>query len=144
MNIMGEILPEIPVPSYLQADQLTKLQKHTKARLIWGAGNPLAPIFVILDNPGARETKSGDPFLCGTRQTLQQGALDASVKIENIYVSYLLKARPLGKYDKERAREQSLVFLLKQIEQHNPKIVFCLDTIVVKLILLTPMPQLRS
>ncbi|MDS1030645.1 hypothetical protein RDV78_09230 [Bacillota bacterium LX-D] len=28
-----------------------------RSRVIWGEGNPNAPIIVILDNPGAREDK---------------------------------------------------------------------------------------
>lgn len=107
----GQILPEDPPPAYLSEGQRRNLTEHTSARLIWGEGNPSAPIFVILDNPGARETKEGEPFLCGTRQTLQQGIFAAGLALEQVYVSFLLKARPLKKYDRDRVRAHLAMWL---------------------------------
>lgn len=112
--------------------QMNELLSHSTSRLIWGEGNPLAPLFVILDNPGARENKFGELFLCGTRETLQRGLFDASISIENAYVSYLLKSRPLKKYDKERARSNSLKYLVEQIKLHQPQVVLCLGDVVAK------------
>lgn len=128
----GKILPEDPLPANLTDQQRLALSDHTSARLIWGEGNPVAPIFVILDNPGARETKEGRPFLCGTRETLQKGIHSAGLALETVYVSYLLKARPLKKYDKERIRRLALGFLLEQVRRHRPQVVVCLGDVVVK------------
>jgi DNA polymerase len=50
--------------------------------VIWGEGNPNAPIFIILDNPGAREDREGTPFVCGTRETLQYGMMEAGLDID--------------------------------------------------------------
>lgn len=30
--------------------------------MVWGEGNPAAPIMIILDNPGAREDREGKLF----------------------------------------------------------------------------------
>src|SRR5690554_4826235 len=110
------ILPEDPVPHHLTEQELNDLKAHSTSRLVWGEGNPEAPILVILDNPGARENRDGEPFLCGTRTTLQQGALQAGLELNQLYVTYLLKSRPLKKYDKEQARALGRSVLLKQIE----------------------------
>lgn len=52
-NFTPLILPEDKAPSeatsYLQCEVCTP-----KSRIIWGEGSPNAPVFIILDNPGAR------------------------------------------------------------------------------------------
>ena len=102
-----------------------------KSRIIWGEGNPKAPIMVILDNPGARENKEGKEYVCGTRVTLQTALNEVGLTADNIYITYLLKCRPLRKYDKERARTFSKPYLEQQIENIQPKFLVCLgDTVV--------------
>lgn len=102
-----------------------------KSRIIWGEGNPKAPIVIILDNPGARENKEGGEYVCGTRQTLQKAIYAANLKPEDIYITYLLKCRPLRKYDKQRARQFSMPYLIRQIETIRPRFLVCLgDTVV--------------
>ena len=101
------------------------------SRIIWGEGNPNALIIVVLDNPGAREDKEGTEFVCGTRQTLQRAIFDVGLDTEDIYMTYLLKCRPLRKYDKEGARAFSKPFLFEQIRSKDPKFLVCLgDTVV--------------
>ncbi len=120
MNFSPVILPEDIIPAdagdYKQCEVCTD-----KSRIIWGEGNPKAPIVVILDNPGAREDKEGKEYVCGTRETLQSAIYHASLKLDEIYITYLLKCRPLRKYNKEKAREFSKPFLIKQIKSMQPK-----------------------
>lgn len=102
-----------------------------KSRVVWGEGNPAAPIAVILDNPGAREDKDGNEYVCGTRQTLQTAVHGANLTVDDIYLTYLLKCRPLRRYDKEAARAFSKPFLIRQIKSMQPKFIVCLgDTVV--------------
>lgn len=129
-KFMPVIWPEDKVPReaihYEQCEVCTP-----KSRIIWGEGNTKAPIVVVLDNPGAREDKEGIEFVCGTRQTLQVALNQANLTMDDIYVTYLLKCRPLKKYNKEKARSFSKPFLIKQIDNIQPKFVFCLgDTVV--------------
>lgn len=97
-----------------------------RSRMIWGEGNPKAPVIAVLDNPGAREDREGRPMICPTRQTLQEGAYRAGLKPEDIYVTYILKCRPVRKYDKEAARGACLGYLLLQLERQKPRLGFCL------------------
>jgi uracil-DNA glycosylase family 4 len=106
-----------------------------KSRIIWGEGNPKAPIVIILDNPGARENKEGEEYVCGTRQTLQKAVYEAALKPEDIYITYLLKCRPLRKYDKERARQFSMPYLIRQIKTIRPRVLVCLGDAVVQTML---------
>jgi DNA polymerase len=49
----------------------------------------------------------------------------------DIYLTYLLKCRPLRRYDKEEIRAFSKPFLIQQIKTMQPKYIVCLgDTVV--------------
>lgn len=130
-NFLPMIWQEDKLPSeaasYEQCEVCTE-----KSRVIWGEGNPKAPIVIILDNPGARENKEGKEFVCGTRQTLQLAIYEANLKADDIYIAYLLKCRPLRKYNKERARRFSMPYLVRQIETIQPKFIVCLGNTVVQ------------
>lgn len=102
-----------------------------RSPVIWGEGNPKAPVAVILDNPGARENRDGCAYVCGTRQTLQDALHGVDVPVDDVYVTYLLKCRPLRAYDKEAVRAFSKPFLIRQIEKMRPEYIVCLgDTVV--------------
>lgn len=102
------------------------------SRMIWGEGNPSAPVMVILDNPGAREDREGSPFICGTRQALQQAAYEVGLSEQEIYVTYVLKRRPRKAYDKERVRSICMQHLIAQLDQQAPQLVFCLGNTAVQ------------
>lgn len=106
-----------------------------KSRIIWGEGNPQGKVAIVLDNPGEREDKTGQEYVCGTRQTLQTGLHRVGISAEDVYLTYLLKCRPLRGYDKDRARSFSLPFLIRQIAEINPKLVLYLGDVVVQTIL---------
>jgi len=103
-----------------------------KSRIIWGEGNPSAPVMVMLDNPGEREDKDGRAYVCGTRQTLQRALYSAHLTPEDVYLTYLLKCRPLNQYDKENAWAFSKPFLIRQIKAMEPKFLVCLGDVVVQ------------
>lgn len=103
-----------------------------KSRMIWGEGNPRASIVIILDNPGEREDKEGQAYVCGTRQTLQATLHDVHLTPNDVYITYLLKCRPLGRYHKEEARAFSKPFLEEQIKKIQPKFLLCLGDVVVQ------------
>lgn len=111
--------------SYRQCEICTQ-----KSRVLWGEGNPKASILIILDNPGAREDKDGNEYACGTRQTLQKALHQADLTADDIYLTYLLKCRPLRRYNKEEVRAFSMPFLIRQIEKMRPKFIVCLGDVV--------------
>lgn len=104
---------------------------HHRSRMIWGEGNPKAPIMIILDNPGAREDKDGSSYVCGTRQSLQQAAYSVGLKEDDLYVTYILKRRPVKAYDKSRTREICMKHLNAQLDAMSPKLIFCLGNVAV-------------
>ena len=87
---------------------------------------------LILDNPGAREDREGNPFLCGTRETLQLGMKEAGMDINSVYVTYLLKRRPIRAYDKPATRAACLPHLQSQLLQKRPLVLFGFGNVVVE------------
>ncbi|MDQ0492347.1 DNA polymerase [Paenibacillus brasilensis] len=103
-------------------------------RVIWGEGNPKAPLMMILDNPGAREDREGNSFLCGTRETLQFGMREAGIDVNDVYVTYLLKCRPMRVYNKPEARAACLPHLQQQLFQKQPLVLFGFGNVVAEAI----------
>lgn len=123
------ILPEEQVPEGIQHCQLCELSKQ-RARVVWGEGNPGASIMMILDNPGAREDRQGNSFLCGTRETLQLGMRSAGINTDEVYVTYLLKCRPIRAYNKQEARAACFPHLQQQLLQKRPLVLFGFGNVV--------------
>ncbi|WP_102274985.1 uracil-DNA glycosylase [Cytobacillus massiliigabonensis] len=107
------------------------LYKHG-SRMVWGEGNPTAPIMIILDNPGALEDRDGNSIVCGTRQTLQRAASDVGLRKEDLYITYILKRRPVRAYDKNQTRQICMNHLYEQISVKKPKLILCLGNVAVQ------------
>lgn len=107
------------------------LEQHG-SRMVWGEGNPEAPIMILLDNPGSREDRDQKPFVCGTRQTLQQAAYQVGLSVDDLYVTYVLKRKPTRAYDKEQTRQICMNHLKQQLQSKQPKLIFCLGNIAVQ------------
>lgn len=114
-----------------------------RQRVIWGEGNPSADVLVLLDNPGAREDREGNAFVCGTRETLQQAADEAGFRPEDLYVTYVVKCRPRKAYDKPLAREACSVHLAEQLLHTRPAIVFCLGNVALQSFLNDPEAEVK-
>ncbi len=125
------IWAEDQLPGNVEGCTRCELHKQ-RTRIVWGEGNPKANIIVILDNPGCREDKNGNAFVCTTRQTLQLAANSVGLSEKDLYVTYILKCRPVRKYQKETARETCLGYLVQQLLTSNFKVVFCLGDTAVK------------
>ena len=137
------ILPEDAAPAAGRSCRQCELSRQG-GRVIWGEGNPEAPLFVVLDNPGAREDKAGRPFLCGTRETLQAAAFEAGIKPGSLYISYILKCRPRRAYDKERARATCINFLWGQLAAVKPEIIMCLGNVACQSFFADPAAEVKQ
>ncbi|MNK75753.1 Uracil DNA glycosylase superfamily protein [compost metagenome] len=133
MDYSYVILPEEQAPSGIEHCEICELSKQ-RNRVIWGEGNPKAPLMMILDNPGAREDREGNSFLCGTRETLQFGMREARIDVHDVYVTYLLKCRPMRAYNKPEARAACLPHLQLQLTQKQPLVLFGFGNVVAETI----------
>lgn len=123
--------PEEPTPEHLKDCNNCGLDKHG-TRMVWGEGNPQASIYILLDNPGAREDRENKPFVCGTRQTLQKAASEVGLTVDDLYVTYVLKRRPKKAYNKEETRHICMNHFLQQLQLNKPKYIFCLGNVAVQ------------
>ncbi|GHH96741.1 uracil-DNA glycosylase [Neobacillus kokaensis] len=123
--------PEEPTPEHLLDCSECGLDQHG-SRMVWGEGNPLGRIMIILDNPGAREDREGSPMVCGTRQTLQQAAVQVGLTMEDLYVTFILKRKPVKAYDKQQVRQICMTHLKQQLKEKQPKLIFCLGNVAVQ------------
>ncbi|MDF2570978.1 MAG: Uracil-DNA glycosylase superfamily, partial [Sporomusa sp.] len=128
------ILPEDPVPEIAANCTRCELCNHS-SRMVWGEGKANAPITILLDNPGLREDKEGTPFLCGTRQTMQNLAFQAGLMLDHLYITYVVKCRPARTYSKEQARAICLAHFRRQVEMHKPEVIFCLGNVSIQALL---------
>nr|WP_106781304.1 uracil-DNA glycosylase [Lysinibacillus timonensis] len=131
MSDFCSVWPEDPTPDHLKNCSECGLDKHG-SRMVWGEGNPQAPIIVLLDNPGAREDREHKPFVCGTRQTLQRAAHEAGLTVDDIYVTYVLKRKPTKTYDKVKTRQICMNHFKQQLQSLKPRLIFCLGNVSVQ------------
>lgn len=130
-DFVPKLLTEDPPPEFAANCHQCELSGQ-RQRVVWGEGNPQAPIFMILDNPGLREDKEGTPFVCGTREALQYGIREVGIDLDLVYVTYLLKCRPIRAYDKPTARAACSSHLQFQLDEYRPRILFGMGNVVVQ------------
>ncbi len=114
---------------YLQCSscQNCDLGKNRK-NMVFGEGNPKAPIMFVGEAPGADEDEEGKPFIGKAGQLLTKGltALDL-IRDRDYYICNVCKCRPENNrtpYDEEA--ESCLPFLRNQVALIKPKIIVCL------------------
>lgn len=130
-NFCPSIWSEDPTPGDLQTCEDCGLYKHG-SRMVWGEGNSEATIMIVLDNPGERETKEGQSYVCGTRQTLQEAAHHVGLSEKDLYITYILKRRPKRAYAKEETRQICMQHLDTQLKEIQPTFIFCLGNVAVQ------------
>lgn len=130
-DFVPALWPEEQVPKDVVDCKECGLYKHG-TRMVWGEGNPEAPIMLVLDNPGAREDRNSNPFVCGTRQTLQQAANEVGLTGIDLYITYILKRKPTRAYEKETVRSICMRHLENQLQMKKPKVIFCLGNVAVQ------------
>ncbi|MBU8878436.1 uracil-DNA glycosylase [Bacillus sp. FJAT-29790] len=142
-NFCPVLWPEEPTPEHFKNCSECGLNEHG-SRMIWGEGNPEAPIMVVLDNPGAREDREGNPIVCGTRQTLQEAVNHVGLIKEDVYVTYILKRKPVRAYDKERTRQICMIHLKEQLQFKQPALIVCLGNIAVQSFFQNPEADVKA
>ena len=135
--------PEEPTPEHLTNCHDCGLYQHG-SRMVWGEGNPDAPIMIVLDNPGAREDREGNPFVCGTRQTLQKAANEVGLQMDDLYITYILKRKPTKAYDKVKVRQICMNHLKEQLTIKQPKFIFCLGNVAVQSFFESPESEVKT
>jgi DNA polymerase len=101
---------------------------ETRNHVIFGEGNPKAPIMVIGEGPGHDEDIIGWPFVGKSGQLPDKiFAACGFTREDHIFISNIVKCRPPG--NRVPTKEEAAVcmpWLLHQIELINPKIMILL------------------
>lgn len=115
-------------------DQLKKISKdHLGSevaegeKLVFGEGATDAEVMLIGEAPGAKEAKSGRPFVGNAGKLLNQLLKDIGLEREQVYIGNILKTRPPGNRKPTRSEvKQQLPFVKRQIELIRPQLLVLL------------------
>ena len=96
-------------------------------KVVFGEGNPDAPLMFIGEAPGAEENSSGRPFVGRAGKLLRKLISAIGMAPEDEYIANILKCRPPGNRTPEREEIGAcLPYLRKQIEIIQPKMLVLL------------------
>jgi len=101
---------------------------ETRHRVIFGEGNPRAPIMVIGEGPGKDEDIQGRPFIGKSGQLLDKILLACNFTREkHVFISNIVKCRPPGnRPPTDQEAKVCMPWLYQQIDLVNPHILVLL------------------
>ncbi|MGV8086978.1 MAG: uracil-DNA glycosylase [Candidatus Woesearchaeota archaeon] len=110
--------------------------KDNAKNLVFGKGNPNAPIMFIGEAPGAKEDELGIPFVGSAGKELDKLLRSIGLTLEEAYIANILKYRP------PENRNPSIdeiyrhtPYLIEQIKIIRPKIICTLGNYSTKFVL---------
>ena len=127
-------------------NQLTSCKEYTLAKqteicrncesFVFGKGNEKADIVFVGEAPGRKEDEEGLPFVGAAGKNLDKLLAGVGLNLEDIYVTNILKCRPLENADPTVEDMLSHTpFLIKQLEGIKPKVVCSLGNYATKFFL---------
>ncbi|MFW5697115.1 MAG: uracil-DNA glycosylase, partial [Fimbriimonadaceae bacterium] len=60
---------------------------ETRTNVVFGEGNPKAPLMLIGEGPGEQEDKTGRPFVGRAGQLLDKALADNDLSREDVYIA---------------------------------------------------------
>ncbi|MBI2052648.1 MAG: uracil-DNA glycosylase [Candidatus Ryanbacteria bacterium] len=98
-----------------------------ESTLVFGEGNPDAPVLFIGEAPGFHEDKLGRPFVGRAGKLLDELILSVGWKREDVYITNIVKRRPPENRDPiPEEIDAYRPYLGRQIEIIDPKIIVAL------------------
>jgi len=103
-------------------------------QVVFGSGNPKAPILIVGEAPGFEEDKSGVAFVGKSGQLLEKILLACNFSREKeVYMSNIVKCRPPhNRVPAPQEQAACLPYLERQIEIIQPKIIILLGSTALK------------
>lgn len=110
----------------------------TRTNLVFGVGNPRAPVVFVGEAPGRQEDQKGEPFVGAAGQLLSELLAHAGLRREDVYIANVLKCRPPNNRNPESFEiEACTPFLREQIRIIDPKVLVTLGNFASKFVLKT-------
>ncbi|MEY2469511.1 MAG: uracil-DNA glycosylase [Actinomycetota bacterium] len=122
-----------------QAADCTKCPLHsTRTQVVFGVGDPHAPLMFVGEGPGKDEDEQGEPFVGRSGKLLDQVLFDEfGVKRDRVYITNVVKSRPPGNRDPLPDEIAACrPWLEQQLDLIEPKVVITLGNFATKLLLL--------
>ncbi len=110
--------------------------KDAATNLVFGKGNPNAPILFIGEAPGEKEDLQGIPFVGSAGKQLDKMLQSIGLTLDECYVANILKYRPPNNREPqpdEMARHTP--YLVRQIDVITPKVIVTLGNFSTKFVL---------
>lgn len=111
----------------IDIDGVTPELKAGATQLVFGVGNTDADIVFIGEAPGKNEDEKGEPFVGAAGRFLNEMLAAADLKREDVYITNIVKYRPLENRDPLPDEKRAFwPYLMQQLEIIAPKVVITL------------------
>lgn len=110
--------------------------KDSATNLVFGKGNPNAPILFIGEAPGEQEDMQGIPFVGSAGKQLDKLLHSIGLSLDDVYIANILKYRP--PQNRNPTMEEIVrhtPYLVEQIKVIQPKIIATLGNFAAKFVL---------
>jgi len=98
-----------------------------RRRLVFGEGDPRAPVMFIGEGPGAEEDRTGRPFVGPAGKLLDAMIFALGFERREVFIANVVKCRPPGNRDPEADEVGACApFLDRQIELIRPRVIVAL------------------
>lgn len=98
--------------------------RESATQVVRGAGSLNSGVIFIGEAPGRREDEIGRPFVGASGRILDQTLEELGVGRDQVYVTNIVKYRPLDNRDPSRSeKDNSLPYLKREIEIIKPKVI---------------------
>ena len=99
----------------------------TRSSIVFGVGDPNAPLMFVGEAPGEQEDKRGEPFVGAAGELLDKMIEAMGWSRSSVYIANTTKCRPPGNRNPEPDElEQCMPFLQAQIASIAPRIIVAL------------------
>jgi uracil-DNA glycosylase family 4 len=124
-----------------------KLCELGRSQVVFGVGNPKAPLMFVGEAPGEDEDRKGEPFVGRAGQLLTKIIEAISLTREQVYIANVIKCRPPGNRNPEPDEVATCEpFLFRQIEIIRPRVIVALGKFAAQCLLdsTEPITKLRG
>jgi DNA polymerase len=124
-----------------------KLCTLGRSQIVFGVGNPKAPLMFVGEAPGEDEDRKGEPFVGRAGQLLTKIIEAIGLTREQVYIANVIKCRPPGNRNPETDEVAACEpFLFRQIDVIQPKVIVPLGKFAAQSLLrsMDPITRLRG
>jgi DNA polymerase len=98
-----------------------------RTNIVWGVGNPEAPLVFVGEGPGAEEDRTGEPFVGAAGQLLTRMIQAMGFARDDVYICNVVKCRPPGNRNPEPDEIAACEpFLVRQLGAIGPRMIVTL------------------